>query len=162
MHALEKDQIIQNFEKNKIELLISTSVIEVGIDNPNATVMGVFGPERFGLSSLHQLRGRVGRGGKPGFFFMVEDKKLSNTSVERLKVIENCTDGFIIAEEDLKLRGEGNLIGTQQSGANVRKVASLVEHKSILDQVIKDFEKSENKINLPSHFIKKDEVNFTI
>ena len=158
----EKDFILTNFYSQKTNILISTSVIEVGIDNHNATVMCIFGPERFGLSSLHQLRGRVGRGEKPGFFFMVEDKKLTGQSLKRLKVIENCADGFKIAEEDLKIRGEGNLIGTEQSGTNLRKISDLVIHKDILEKVINDFNKSLLKPNLFNSQSLNQEVIYTI
>lgn len=96
-------------------------VIEVGINVPNATIMSILNPERFGLSSLHQLRGRSRRGDKTGFCFLITDKQLATPSLERLKVIENHTDGFLIAEEDLKLRGEGDLFGKEQSGSQQRK-----------------------------------------
>jgi len=158
----EKEQILNNFYHQETNVLISTSVIEVGIDNHNATVMCIFGPERFGLSSLHQLRGRVGRGGKPGFFFMVEDKKLTGQSIKRLQVIENCMDGFKIAEEDLKLRGEGNLIGTEQSGANLKKLSDISAHKDILEKVISDFKTASKQSNLFNHAKIKEEVIYTI
>lgn len=123
MKSDEKKNIFDQFKAGIINILISTSVIEVGINNLNATVMAILSPERFGLSSLHQMRGRVGRGEKPGFCFLVNDKEISETSLQRLKVIEQNTDGFIIADEDLKMRGEGDLFGKEQSGA---KTASLL------------------------------------
>ena len=139
MKSDEKAKIFNNFKSHKIDILISTSVIEVGINVLNATVMSIISPERFGLSSLHQLRGRVGRGDKPGFCFLVNDKKTSSLSQERLKVIENNTDGFKIAEEDLKLRGEGDLFGTNQSGAQTQKrLANIVLHADILYQARED------------------------
>ena len=107
----EKNETLANFSNGEIQILVATSIIEVGIDVENATIMAVYSPERFGLSSLHQLRGRVGRGSKPGFFFMINEKKLSPESKKRLEVIENNSDGFRIAEEDLKIRGEGDLLG---------------------------------------------------
>lgn len=129
----EKQQTFLNFKEHKIDILIATSVIEVGINVTNSTIMAIMNPERFGLSSLHQLRGRVGRGDKPGFCFLVNDKKISPHSMERLKVIENHTDGFIISEEDLRLRGEGNLFGVQQSGETSTKVlANIILHQPIL------------------------------
>ena len=124
--------------------------------------MCIFGPERFGLSSLHQLRGRVGRGGKAGFFFMVEDKTLSKESLHRLKVIEQSSDGFFIAEEDLKIRGEGNITGTEQSGSAYRRISNLLIHKDILDNVINDFEKFSKKLNLFNSLQAKEEVIYTI
>ncbi len=139
MKSDEKAKVFLDFKQHKIDILISTSVIEVGINVLNATVMAIINPERFGLSSLHQLRGRVGRGDKPGFCFLVNDKKVQGTSLERLKVIENNTDGFKIAEEDLKLRGEGDLFGVDQSGSGGQKrLANIVLHADILNQARED------------------------
>ena len=139
MKSEEKADMFTKFKAHEIDLLVSTSVIEVGINVLNATVMSIINPERFGLSSLHQLRGRVGRGDKPGFCFLVNDKKISTLSTERLKVIENNTDGFKIAEEDLKLRGEGDLFGTDQSGSlSQKRLANIVLHADILYQARED------------------------
>ncbi len=135
----EKAQMFHDFKNHKIDILVSTSVIEVGINVLNATVMAIMNPERFGLSSLHQLRGRVGRGEKPGFCFLVNDKQISNLSMERLKVIENNTDGFKIAEEDLKIRGEGDLFGTDQSGSQAQKrLANIILHADVLNEARTD------------------------
>ena len=129
----EKAKMFHAFKKHQVDILVSTSVIEVGINVINATVMAIMNPERFGLSSLHQLRGRVGRGEKPGFCFLVNDKAISAVSMERLKVIESNTDGFKIAEEDLKIRGEGDLFGTDQSGSSSQKrLANIVLHSDVL------------------------------
>ena len=129
MKSSEKSDIFTSFKEEKIDILIATSVIEVGIDNHNATIMAIFGPERFGLSSLHQLRGRVGRGVKPGFCFLITDNNLKASGLKRLKVLEKSDDGFIIAEEDLKNRGEGDLFGVFQSGKeNTKKIANIVSH----------------------------------
>ena len=133
MKSEEKQAVFKAFKAHQYDILISTSVIEVGINVPNATVMSILNPERFGLSSLHQLRGRVGRGEKPGFCFLVVEKELSQISMERLRVIENHTDGFLIAEEDLKLRGEGDLFGKEQSGSAQRKFANLILHSDLLE-----------------------------
>jgi len=139
MKSDEKAKVFLEFKQHKIDILISTSVIEVGINVLNATVMAIINPERFGLSSLHQLRGRVGRGDKPGFCFLVNDKKVSGLSLERLKVIENNTDGFKIAEEDLKLRGEGDLFGVDQSGSvSQKRMANIILHADILNQARED------------------------
>lgn len=139
MKADEKAKMFTAFKKHNIHILVATSVIEVGINVINATVMAIINPERFGLSSLHQLRGRVGRGDKPGFCFLVNDKKIAALSMERLKVIENNTDGFKIAEEDLKLRGEGDLFGTDQSGAQAQKrLANIILHADVLYQARED------------------------
>lgn len=139
MKSDEKNQALMDFREKKIDLLVSTSVIEVGINNPNATIMTILNPERFGLSSLHQMRGRVGRGDKPGFCFLVNDKVISPQSMERLKVIESSTDGFKIAEEDLRIRGEGDIFGKDQSGVKTTRVlASLIEHQETLENAKED------------------------
>lgn len=139
MKADEKAQMFAAFKNHQIDILVSTSVIEVGINVINATVMAIMNPERFGLSSLHQLRGRVGRGEKPGFCFLVNDKTISALSMERLKVIEGNTDGFKIAEEDLKIRGEGDLFGTDQSGSQTQKrLANIILHADVLNEARTD------------------------
>ncbi|MCO4793608.1 MAG: ATP-dependent DNA helicase RecG [Bacteriovoracaceae bacterium] len=143
----DKIDAFQKFTNHEVDILISTSVIEVGINVPNSTVMAVMNPDRFGLSSLHQLRGRVGRGEKPGFCFLVNDKKISKDSSSRLEIMEKTNDGFVIAEEDLKNRGQGNIFGKEQSGSEeFRKVANIVEHQKVLFAVKEDIEKfkSEN------------------
>lgn len=132
----EKRKTLDKFSNGKIQILIATSIIEVGIDVENATIMAVYSPERFGLSSLHQLRGRVGRGNRPGFFFMINEKKISTESKNRLEVIESNFDGFEIAEEDLKIRGEGDILGQSQSGDKKRKLADIRIHADILDKSI--------------------------
>lgn len=145
MKAEEKETMVTAFRQKKVHILISTSVIEVGINIPNATVMSIYNPERFGLSSLHQLRGRVGRGEKGGFCFLVLDKDLPPEQQERLKVIESHLDGFIIAEEDLKFRGEGDLFGVDQSGTvTTKKLANFLTHTAVLEKVIADLEALEN------------------
>tara|TARA_B100000925_G_C22010084_1_gene475816 strand:+ start:2882 stop:4936 length:2055 start_codon:yes stop_codon:yes gene_type:complete len=154
----EKQSIFKDFKNKKIDLLVSTSLIEVGIDVENATTMIVYGPERFGLSSLHQLRGRVGRGSKPGFFFMVIEKEISNESMERLRVIEEHSDGFKIAEQDLLQRGEGDLLGTSQSGEKHRKIADLAKHQELLEESISTIEliKKDNPQYFQSIICSKD------
>lgn len=142
MKAEEKEKTVQEFRERRVNILISTSVIEVGINVPNATIMSIYNPERFGLSSLHQLRGRVGRGEKPGFCFLVLDKDVSPEAHQRLQVIEKNLDGFIIAEEDLKFRGEGDLFGVDQSGTtSTKKLANFLTHTAILEQVVSDVDK---------------------
>ncbi|RLA65242.1 MAG: DNA helicase RecG [Epsilonproteobacteria bacterium] len=131
--ASEKAQVMEDFNTGKIQILIATTVIEVGIDVSNATIMAIFGPDRFGLSSLHQLRGRVGRGHKQSFCFLINLGELTDKTMKRLKIIEGTTDGFKIAEEDLKIRGEGNLFGQHQSGHDSsKKLASPIEHEALL------------------------------
>ena len=133
----EKDKIIKDFMANKISILISTTVIEVGIDSPNATVMIVYNGERFGLSTLHQLRGRVGRSDLQSYCFIISKKK-----TERLDALEKSNDGFYIAEVDFKIRGEGDLFGTNQSGDMQFKLAQLSSDYKIFLQALKDSEEA--------------------
>ena len=135
MATASKDMIMNKFKKNEIQILISTTVVEVGVDVQNATCMVIFDADRFGLSTLHQLRGRVGRG---------EDKSLcilvSSSDTERLKIMEKVSDGFLISEEDFKLRGHGDLFGTKQSGDMIFKIANVRIDYKILLQAKKDSE----------------------
>ncbi len=141
----EKNEAYTKFAAHQVDILISTSVIEVGINVPNATVMAIMNPDRFGLSSLHQLRGRVGRGEKPGFCFLVNDKRISPEAEGRLEILEKTNDGFVIAEEDLKNRGQGNIFGKEQSGSEeYRKIANIIEHQDLLFTVKDDLLKFEN------------------
>jgi len=128
----EKTEIFLSFINKKINILVSTSVIEVGINVPNATIMAIINPERFGLSALHQLRGRVGRGGHPGFCFLVNDGTISAEALARLKVVESTNDGFKIAEQDLINRGEGDLWGIYQSGRNRYRFADIIANQKEL------------------------------
>ena len=121
----EKDLIMKNFADGKIDVLVSTSVVEVGIDNPNATCMVIEFPERFGLSTLHQIRGRVGRGEHESYCFLISLRGINQTSVDRLKVLLNSNDGFEIAEKDMLLRGFGDLLGRDQSGFKGLKINAL-------------------------------------
>jgi len=149
MTAEEKKEIIDNFKNKKIQILISTTVIEVGINIPNATIMAVLNPERFGLSTLHQLRGRVGRGEKQGYFFLIQEKNVPEESIKRLKVIEKHSDGFLIAEKDLEIRGQGDLFGTDQSGRSLYELeADLLKytHEDILEILSKDKNLLNNKV----------------
>ncbi len=164
----EKDEILEKFLNKKTQILVSTSVIEVGIDIHNTTVMSIYNPERFGLSSLHQLRGRVGRGQLPGFCFLVTDSKISPESLERLKIIESTHDGFKIAEADLEFRGQGDLFGSEQSGEKQRhKIANIIKHQDILYHVCSDIQYLRDTQNpIYNQLIKKmalsDEVSSTI
>jgi ATP-dependent DNA helicase RecG len=168
MPVEEKDKAISDFKEKKFDILISTSVIEVGIDIPNSTVMSVYNPERFGLSSLHQLRGRVGRGNKMGFCFLINETGLSPDAMKRLQIMEKTTDGFKISEEDLKFRGEGNIFGAQQSGTHsVRRIANIFINHDVLQEVYKDMEylKENNLAYIESrvqNFKNDDKITSTI
>ncbi len=132
MLTREKDEIMQKFKASEIKILVSTTVIEVGVDVPNASVMIVEHAERFGLAQLHQLRGRVGRGGAQSYCYLIEHQPLSNIARERLGVMSRTTDGFIIAEKDLELRGPGEFFGLEQSGMPDFRFANLLRDQDIL------------------------------
>ncbi len=132
MKAEEKDFEMQRFVSNTTQIMVSTTVIEVGVNVPNASVMIIENAERFGLAQLHQLRGRVGRGADQSYCILMTSYKISKTARERLDVICKSNDGFFIAEADLKMRGPGDIAGTRQSGAYEFKAANLVEDQAIL------------------------------
>lgn len=132
MTSGEKEEAINNFRDNKTQILVSTTVVEVGVDVPNATVMLIENAERFGLSQMHQLRGRVGRGSHRSYCLLIRGAG-SNDAVERLQVMEQSQDGFFIAEMDMRLRGPGQVLGTRQSGLPDFALASLVEDREVLE-----------------------------
>ena len=131
MSAAEKDAAISEFRDRKTQILVSTTVVEVGVDVPNATVMLIENAERFGLSQLHQLRGRVGRGADKSYCLLMSSAK-TETARQRLKVLEQSQDGFFIAEMDMKLRGPGAVLGTRQSGLPDFALANLVDDQDVL------------------------------
>ena len=137
MKPSEKDEVMNAFHRGEISLLVSTTVIEVGVNVPNATIMCIEGAERFGLSQLHQLRGRVGRGSHQSYCILVSDSK-NDVSQERLKLMEHTQDGFELAEQDLLLRGSGQLFGLAQSGLPDLRVANIIKDIEILVQARKD------------------------
>ncbi|WP_434300269.1 ATP-dependent DNA helicase RecG [Corallococcus exiguus] len=132
MKPEEKDAVMEAFRDKRIQLLVCTTVVEVGVDVPNASVMVVEAAERFGLSQLHQLRGRVGRGAAASYCFLVAGAARSWESTERLGVMERSSDGFVIAEKDLEIRGPGEFLGTRQSGLPELAVANLVRDGDLL------------------------------
>ncbi len=132
MKPEDKEYEMQRFVKGETQIMVATTVIEVGVNVPNASVMVIESSERFGLSQLHQLRGRVGRGADQSYCILLSDVKLSADAKTRLKTMVETSDGFKIAEVDLKLRGPGNIMGTQQSGVLNLKIADIVKDTSIL------------------------------
>ena len=147
MKPSEKDEVMNAFHKGEISLLVSTTVIEVGVNVPNATIMCIEGAERFGLSQLHQLRGRVGRGSYQSYCILVSDSK-NDVSQERLKLMEQTQDGFELAEQDLLLRGSGQLFGLAQSGLPDLRVANIIKDIEILVQARKDVLDFANKYGM--------------
>ncbi len=154
MKADDKDWEMQRFAKGETKIMVATTVIEVGVDVPNASVMIIESSERFGLSQLHQLRGRVGRGAEQSYCVLMSGDKLSNEGKARLKTMVDTTDGFKIAEMDLKLRGPGDLMGTQQSGvvdlllSDITKDGEILKHARIAAQ---DILKKDKNLALPDH-----------
>ena len=156
MKSDEKDEVMRDFKEGKIHILVSTTVIEVGVDVPNASIMVIESAERFGLSQLHQLRGRVGRGADKAYCILITGTKLSEDGRTRMRTMVETSDGFRIAEVDLKLRGPGNVMGTQQSGLLRLKIADIVKDGFILQrarqaagELLEDdprFQKPENRI----------------
>lgn len=137
MKTDEKDYVMQEFKAQKIDILVSTTVIEVGVDVPNATIMVIMDADRFGLSQLHQLRGRVGRGSKKSYTILVANPK-SDSAKQRMKIMTQTQNGFKLAEEDLKMRGSGEIFGVRQSGIPEFSVADLVVDYNILEVARKE------------------------
>ncbi|WP_037088666.1 ATP-dependent DNA helicase RecG [Rhizobium sp. CF080] len=138
MNGPEKDAVMAAFKAGELRLLVATTVVEVGVDVPDATIMVIEHAERFGLAQLHQLRGRVGRGDEASTCILLYKGPLSETGRARLSILRDSEDGFLIAEEDLKLRGEGELLGTRQSGTPGFRIASLEAHADLLEIARKD------------------------
>ena len=133
MKAAEKEEVMRSFVNGALDILVSTTVIEVGVDVPNASLMVIEHAERFGLSQLHQLRGRVGRGAEQSYCVLLTGDKKTATAKERLGIMEETNDGFKIAEKDLEIRGQGEIFGTRQSGVQLFKIANIVRDIEILD-----------------------------
>jgi ATP-dependent DNA helicase RecG len=132
MKPEDKDYEMQRFIKGETQIMVATTVIEVGVNIPNASVMIIESAERFGLSQLHQLRGRVGRGAEQSYCILMTSHKLSSNSKIRLETMVRTSDGFEIAEVDLRLRGPGDIMGTQQSGVLNLKIADIIKDNDIL------------------------------
>tara|TARA_X000001036_G_scaffold56386_2_gene46132 strand:+ start:3521 stop:5578 length:2058 start_codon:yes stop_codon:yes gene_type:complete len=141
----EKDLVLEKFLKKKIKLLVSTTVIEVGIDFPDANLIIIENANKFGLAQLHQLRGRVGRGHKQGKCVLLFKDNLSKNSVQRIKILKKSSDGFFIAEEDMKMRGFGDIIGYQQSGEKFFKIADPINHSDLFIYAENYLKKIENE-----------------
>lgn len=162
LKAEEKELEMQKFKNHETNILVATTVIEVGVDVPNATIMVIESCERFGLSQLHQLRGRVGRGGGDSYCILASKPKLSQNSRKRIEIMVNSTDGFVISEEDLKLRGPGEIDGTVQSGNSISlKVANLAKDgvilqycKSVAERVLE----LDPSLKDPSNILLKNEL----
>lgn len=158
MKPADKDYEMERFKKNITQIMVSTTVIEVGVDVPNASVMVIENAERFGLSQLHQLRGRVGRGAEQSFCILMTSHKLSAEGKTRIETMVRTNDGFEIADADLKLRGPGDLQGTQQSGVLNLKIADLVKDEAIIRtvrQLAMDILQKDPQLELPEYFLLK-------
>ena len=135
LKSAEKEAVMQAFKAHELDLLVATTVIEVGVDVPNASLMIIENPERLGLAQLHQLRGRVGRGAVASHCVLLYHAPLSKTASQRLAVLRDSNDGFVIAQRDLELRGPGELLGQKQTGLTEMKVADIIKHSHLLAQV---------------------------
>jgi ATP-dependent DNA helicase RecG len=154
MKAADKDYEMQRFVNGETQIMVATTVIEVGVNVPNASVMVIENTERFGLSQLHQLRGRVGRGAAQSFCILMSSFKLSNESRERIQTMVGTNNGFEIAEADLRLRGPGNIEGTQQSGVLNLRLADLAKDGRILQtarEIAMRILESDSKLERPEH-----------
>jgi ATP-dependent DNA helicase RecG len=138
MKPVDKDEVMRGFVAGEIQILVSTTVIEVGVDVPNASLMIVEHAERFGLSQLHQLRGRVGRGADKSYCVLLTSDKRTSVAEERLGIMEQTSDGFLIAEKDLEIRGAGELLGTKQAGLPEFRIGNLFRDQQILEQARKE------------------------
>ena len=161
----EKEEIMKDFAEGRIDLLVATTVIEVGVNVPNASLMIVENSERLGLAQLHQLRGRVGRGADKSACILMYQSPLSESAKQRLNILRQSDDGFMIAEKDLELRGPGEILGTQQTGIADMKIANIVRDAYLLKQAgyysLKLLEANEASQNaLISRWIDEDKVDY--
>ena len=137
MKPNEKEKIMRDFKTKKIDLLVATTVIEVGVDVPNASLMIIDNAERLGLSQLHQLRGRIGRGNEKSHCMLIYQSPLSDLAKERLETMRTTNNGFLIAEKDLELRGPGEVLGTRQAGIPDLRIADLKRDAYLLTKIQK-------------------------
>ena len=145
----EKEKILKDFLSQKTKILVSTTIIEVGIDFPNANVIVIENANKFGLSQLHQLRGRVGRGEKQSTCILMFKSSLSENAKKRLNILKSSNDGFTISEEDMKLRGFGDILGFKQSGVKIFRLADPVHNSDLFELAEKEIKYMEkNNINL--------------
>ncbi len=161
MRPEEKEAVMRSFKMGELQLLVATTVIEVGIDVPNATVIVIEHAERFGLSQLHQLRGRVGRGSHRSRCLLLASDRLSEDGVRRLRVMEETTDGFRIAEADLEIRGPGDFLGTRQAGLPDFRIANILRDGRILEEARKEafgLVEQDPELRLPDHGRLRDEL----
>jgi ATP-dependent DNA helicase RecG len=160
MNAKDKEKVMRRFANGEIQLLVATTVIEVGIDVPNATVMLIEDADRFGLSQLHQLRGRIGRGSEKSDCILITDSQNEET-IKRLDVIKNSSDGFVIADKDFELRGPGDFLGNRQHGIPQMKIADIFADKKVLFKAKKEAElllKYDPKLKFPENKELRQEV----
>lgn len=163
MKPAEKDEVMQQFAGHEAHIMVSTTVIEVGVNVPNASIMVIESAQRFGLSQLHQLRGRVGRGADQSYCILITPYELSKETRRRMEIMTESNDGFVIAEADLKLRGPGDLEGTQQSGIPFSlKIADLIRDNDILlraREIAEDVIKADPLLDQPEHLVLKQQLS---